>query len=109
MLEATVLPQNSFGFFVTSMGQGFVMNPGGSAGNLCLSGAVGRYVGSGQIQNSGTAGAFSLAVNLTQHPTPTGFISVAPAETWNFQVWFRDSDMGVPTSNFTDGLEITFQ
>ncbi len=109
VLEASDLPNNSFGFFLTSPMQGFVANPGGSSGNLCLSGSVGRYVGPGQIQNSGGAGAFSLAVDLTLHPTPTGFVSVAPTETWNFQVWFRDSSGGVPTSNFSDGLEITFQ
>lgn len=108
VLGASGLPTTSFGFFVTSQSQGFVANPGGSAGNLCLSGSVGRYVGPGQIQNSGAAGAFSLPVDLTQHPTPIGFVSVAAGETWNFQVWFRDSVGGMATSNFTDGLEITF-
>ncbi len=32
---------------------GFVASPNGSQGNLCLAGSIGRYVGAGQIQNSG--------------------------------------------------------
>ena len=108
VLEAMEIPRNSFGFFITSQMQGFVMNPGGSEGNLCLGGSVGRYVGAGQIQNAGSAGVFSLAIDLTMHPTPGGLVSVAPGETWNFQAWFRDSVGGMATSNFTDGLEVAF-
>ncbi len=109
-LTASMVPNNAFGFFITSQTQGFVMNPAGSAGNLCLLGEIGRYVGSGQIQNSGAAGEFSLAIDLTQTPQPTGIVSIAAGETWNFQAWFRDTDAsGVATSNFTDGLEIDFQ
>ncbi|MEZ6015448.1 MAG: hypothetical protein R3F49_10065 [Planctomycetota bacterium] len=108
VLSASVLPSNSFGFFMTSRTQGFVQSPGGSQGDLCLGGSIGRYVGAGQVLNSGVAGAFSLPVDLTLHPTPTGLVSVAPGETWSFQAWFRDSIGGTATSNFTDGREITF-
>ncbi|QDV05776.1 hypothetical protein Poly30_12780 [Planctomycetes bacterium Poly30] len=107
-LNATNLPTSSFGFFITSQVQGFVMNPAGSSGNLCLSGAIGRYVGAGQIQNTGAAGSFSLALDLTQTPTPTGLVSIAAGETWNFQAWHRDSSATGPTSNFTNGLQIDF-
>ena len=108
VLQANDLPNNAFGFFLTSLSQGFVPNAGGSQGNLCLGGSIGRYVGPGQIQNSGLTGSISLAVNLAQHPTPVGPVSVAAGETWNFQAWFRDSVGGVATSNFTDGYEIDF-
>jgi hypothetical protein len=108
VLEASDMPNNSFGFFVTSLTQGFVGNPGGSEGNLCLGGAIGRYVGPGQIQNSGGTGGISLAVDNTMQPSPTGFVMVAAGETWNYQAWFRDTTPAGPaTSNFTDGLEIT--
>jgi hypothetical protein len=107
-LTASSLPVNAFGFFVVSRDQGFVMNPGGSSGNLCISGSVGRYVGPGQIQNSGAGGAFSLALDLMAIPQPTGSIGTAPGDTWNFQTWYRDAVGGVPTSNFTQGLEIMF-
>ena len=109
VLEANDLPLSSFGFFLTSMTQGFVANPGGSQGNLCLGGAIGRYVGPGQIQNSGSAGSIVLAIDNTQVPQPTGLVAVVTGETWNFQAWHRDAVMGSATSNFTDGYEITFQ
>jgi len=108
VLEANDLPLSSFGFFLTSTVQGFVANPGGSQGNLCLGGAIGRYVGPGQIQNSGTTGSISLAIDNTQVPQPTGFVTIAAGETWSFQAWHRDAVGGSATSNFTDGYEITF-
>ncbi len=107
-LTVTDMPQNAFAFFLTSQTQGFTANPGGSSGNLCLSGSVGRYVGPGQILNSGTAGSISLSLDLTMHPTPSGLVPVAAGETWNFTAWFRDAVGGTATSNFADGLEITF-
>ena len=108
-LTSVLIPNQSFGFYLTSLMQGNVVNPGGSAGVLCLSGAIGRYVGAGQILNSGTSGSISLALDLTQHPTPTGLVSVSPGQTWHFQSWCRDVVGGVPTSNFTNGLRVTFE
>ena len=108
-LTASQLPTSSFGFFITSQTQGFVANPSGSAGNLCVTGSIGRYVGAGQIQNSGAAGSFSLTLDLTQTPQPLGFTAVMAGDTWNYQAWFRDSVAGVPTSNFTDAVTADFQ
>lgn len=105
-LSAAALPTQTFGFFLASQVQAFVMNPGGSEGNLCLGGNIGRYVGPGQVQNSGSSGEFMLQIDLTSIPTPSGPVSAAAGETWNFQVWHRDSVMGAPTSNFTVGLEV---
>jgi hypothetical protein len=107
-LEARALPNNAFGFFLTSLAQGFVANAGGSQGNLCLGGSIGRYVGPGQVQNTGMVGGFSLVLDLTQTPTPVGFVAIQAGETWNFQAWHRDAVGGVATSNFTDGLEVLF-
>jgi hypothetical protein len=108
-LLANELPNNAFGFFLTSQTQGFIQNPGGSMGNLCLTGSIGRYVGPGQIQNSGGTGSISLVLDLTQTPQPTGFVSVQAGQTWNFTAWHRDSVGGTATSNFSDGLSIAFQ
>ena len=108
-LTVNSMPTFAFGFFITSQTTGFAANPGGSAGNLCLGGSIGRYVGPGQILNSGALGTISLQLDLTNTPQPTGSVSVAAGETWNYQAWFRDIDgSGSPTSNFTDGLAITF-
>ncbi|MDC3307399.1 hypothetical protein OAV47_01040 [bacterium] len=109
ILTSSSLPLNAFGFFLTSQAQGFTQNPGGSSGNLCLSGSIGRYVGAGQILSSGTAGEFSLPLDLNSTPQPTGLVSVQAGETWNFTCWHRDAVGGSATSNFTDGLEVQFQ
>ena len=109
VLEGVGLPTNAFGFFLASRAQGFTQSPGSSQGNLCLGGAIGRYVGPGQIQSSGPLGRISLAIDNTQVPQPSGAVSVQPGETWNFQLWHRDSVGGSVTSNFTDGYEIVFQ
>jgi len=108
-LETTRLPLNAFAFYLTSRTQGFVQNPGGSAGNLCLSGAIGRYVGPGQIKNSGATGNVSLLTNLNSVPQPTGSVAVQAGETWNFQCWYRDVVGPNATSNFSNGLAVTFQ
>ncbi|MEM8713112.1 MAG: C-type lectin domain-containing protein [Planctomycetota bacterium] len=108
-LSSTNLPPLSFGFYIVSRLEGFVPNPGGSSGNICLSGAVGRYVGPGQVQNSGSAGQIDLAIDLTQIPQPTGFEAVISGDTWHFQLWHRDSTTGgMPTSNFTNGVRLVF-
>ena len=108
-LSTSSLPANSFAFYLASTTQGFAANPGGSQGNLCLSGSIGRYVGPGQIQQANPAGTISLALDLTQIPQPTGFVTAIAGDTWNFQAWYRDAVGGSATSNFTDGLSVTFQ
>ncbi|MBL6756328.1 MAG: LamG domain-containing protein [Planctomycetes bacterium] len=108
-LEASSLPANAFGFFLTSQSQGQIAQPGGSQGVLCLGGGIGRYVGPGQIKNSGAGGVFQLALDLTQTPTPTGLVTVVAGDTWNFTAWHRDAVGGSVTSNFTDAVSITFQ
>ena len=104
-LVASQLPPNQFGYFLVSETQGFKANPGGSQGNLCLSGTIARYVS--DIKNSGPDGSFEMAVDLTDIPPPAQS-SVAPGETWNFQGWYRDVNP-MPTSNLTDGVAITFK
>lgn len=111
-LVASQLPSSVFGFFLTSRDAGFVANPGGSAGNLCLQGSIGRFVGPGQIMGSGPAGTFSLALDLDQLPQGAVTVAASAGETWRFQAWFRDVTGGpapMPTSNFTSGLEVTFE
>ncbi len=101
------LPPNTVGYFLTSQTQGFVANAGGSQGNLCLGGSIGRYISS--VLSSGAAGTYSLQLDLTAVPQPTGFVGVTAGETWNFQSWYRDQLLGFPSSNFTEAIEILFQ
>ncbi len=104
-LRAAQLPPNATSLFLASRLSSFVANPAGSQGNLCLGGAIGRYVGPGQIQNSGPGGTMALSVDLGAMPTPNGFVAAAPGETWFFQAWNRDANPGA-TSNFTSVVAI---
>ena len=105
-LNSQFLPTNSNGYFITSMGQVFVANPGGSEGNLCIAGApVGRF--NSDVQNTGAGSTVSFSPNLNMWPQPTGFIVVLPGDTWNFQYWYRDANPGA-VSNFTDAVRVMF-
>ena len=88
-------------------GAGFVPGAGGGEGTLCLGGSIGRYSQPGEIQFASAAGAASLRLDLTRTPGPSAFFAVAAGSTWRFQVWYRDQNPG-QTSNFTDGLALTF-
>jgi len=103
-LIASNLPPNQFGYFLVSATQGFIASPGGSQGNLCLSGSIGRF--NAQIRNSGASGSFSIQADLTALPTSPAHVVLA-GETWNFTCWYRDVNP-TSTSNFTNGLSVTF-
>lgn len=107
-LLASGLPTNQFGIFLTSMTQGFTPGAGGTSnGNICLGGMIGRYSLPNQILTTGSAGEFSMAIDLDQTPQGASFVSIMGGESWSFQAWHRDP-VGVG-SNFTNGLEISFQ
>jgi hypothetical protein len=101
-LTASAMPINEFGYFICSQTQGFKPGPGGSQGNLCLGGKIGRF--SKQLQSSGSAGTIAINVDLNALPVWRNQ-SVLAGETWHFQAWFKDG----ASSNFTDGLSVLFQ
>lgn len=107
-LRATGVPVNQFGIFVTSQTSGFSANVG--EGNLCLAGNIGRFFLPSQILSAGTTGTYALNISLDEIPQGTVLVSIQPGETWYFQSWYRDlTSNGLPTSNFTDGVELAFQ
>jgi hypothetical protein len=105
-LIASDLPLNATTLFLTGPAMGFAANPGGSQGNLCLQGAIGRY--NAGITTSGPTGSAELTLDVTQTPTPTGFVAIMAGETWFFQAWHRDANPAA-TSNFTDAIAVEFQ
>lgn len=108
-LTCTGLPPNSFGYFLSGTAQTLVVAPGGSQGNLCVGGTVGRFnrAAFNEIQNSGASGQFSLVIDLTNMPTPTGPEVLMAGDTRTFQCWYRDANP-TATSNFSDGVEVMF-
>jgi hypothetical protein len=106
-LHGYQLPVNALGYFIVGDSQLFLANPGGSSGNLLVGPNIGRYRANLLTVNG--SGRASLPIDLTQIPQPTGSVGTAAGQTWNFQFWHRDTAPGGnPTSNFSGGLEITF-
>lgn len=103
------LPAGAFGFFITSPMQGFIQNPAGSSGNICLGGGIGRLLNGGGTMVSDPAGTFRFENDLTQHPTPNGVVTIQSGEEWFFQAWHRDSEGGLPTSNFSEACSVVYQ
>ncbi|MCB9906323.1 MAG: FG-GAP repeat protein [Planctomycetes bacterium] len=105
-LIAQEIPAGQFGYFLVGSNAGWVPNPAGSQGNLCLGGNLGRYNLGPQIQLAGPDGAFQLELDLQALPLP-GSPPVTAGQTWYFQCWYRDLDP-ISTSNFSDAVEILF-
>ena len=107
-LVASNLPPMQFGVFATSKAQGSVPGAGGSAGTLCLGGAVGRFVAPGQVRQASDLGRLTLELDFGALPQPNGFVPAAVGETWYFQLWHRDPLAGF-TSHFTGALATTLR
>lgn len=105
-LRAIGMPPLTNGYFLCSRTAGFTAMPGGSQGNLCLGGGIGRFLQ--QVQNSGATGSITIQPNLLALPTAMGPVAAQPGETWHFQAWFRDANPSV-TSNFSRGARVTLQ
>ncbi|MEM8713091.1 MAG: hypothetical protein AAGG01_19255, partial [Planctomycetota bacterium] len=106
---ASSLPANAFGYLGCSTTPAFVPNAGGSTGNLCLGGDVGRF--DAQVASSGAAGVIETIVDLDAIPQPTGAVAAMVGDVWRFQLWHRDVASGGTgvTSNFTKGIEVTLR
>ena len=103
-LMGVKLAVHRFGYLLASQTQNFVTPPG-SQGNLCLGGNLARFTS--MLASTGSGGTLTVTVDTSNVPTnpPAGILA---GDTWNFQFWFRDANPS-PTSNFTDGLALTFQ
>ena len=102
-LRCVDLPLNSFGYFLCSVDQGFVAGAGGSQGDLCVTGAVGRF--NAQAMSSGSVGAIEIAVDWLNLPGPTGSVSASIGDRWSSCCGYRDANPSV-TSNFSNGVEV---
>lgn len=106
-LSVRSLPPLTFAMLLAAQQSGFVMNPGGSEGNLCLGGTIGRYVN--DIEAANFSGEVDLPLDLTSIPFASTTLSASAGDTLFFQWWYRDVDTGGgPSSNFSRGLEVRF-
>jgi len=106
-LTARELPAGSACLFLASPTAGFVANPAGSQGNLCLQGSIARFVSlAGQAS---ATGIFEAQLDMAAIPTPqAGPIALQPGDTYTFQAWYRDANPG-PVSNFTAARTVEFR
>ncbi len=106
-LKAASLPVGAFGYFLVSTTPGYTFPVAGSQGALCLSGAIGRFVGPGQVLEANFFGEFAITVDPANLPGPQGSFSAIPGESLYFQAWYRDANP-TSTSNFTSGATVRF-
>ncbi|QDV10064.1 Ycf48-like protein [Planctomycetes bacterium Poly30] len=105
-LVARRLPAGSTSLAIVGDAETFTAQPGGSFGNLCLGGAIGRFTP--DAGSSGPDGTYQLVLDLGRLPRPGGTASAFPGQTLYFQTWFRDAVGGTVASNFTDAVSVLF-
>jgi len=103
ILNASGMPSNQIGYFLTSETPGFVPFFGGSQGVLCPVGALLRF--NAEVLFSGAQGTFSYRPDLQALPNGS---MVQAGEHWYFQAWYRDTPAGIGQSNTSNALAVDF-
>ncbi|MEL6428345.1 MAG: hypothetical protein AAFR54_04145 [Planctomycetota bacterium] len=109
-LELTIssLPPNAFLLPLVSQDFGFLANPGGSTGNLCINGpTLGRS--DAGVFFGGLPGIVSTPINLTLIRQGTGFTSATAGSTFAWQAWYRAAVGGVLVTHLTEARSVTFR
>lgn len=102
-LRAFDMPLQQPALAVCSLDRDLVPAVGGSAGTLCLGGAIGRF----PLRSTGADGRLEVRVDIGALPTPSGPGPALAGATWSFQVWYGDPGGG--GSNLTDGAAVLFE
>ncbi len=97
----------SNGFLCLTTGPFYRYNAGGTTSN-----SVGLFNAAGVLENlvgTSTVGPVGMETGFDVPDAVAGSTQVITAgSTWHFQVWHRDTPAGVGTSNFSNGLSVTF-
>jgi hypothetical protein len=104
-LRTRGLPPGTLTLMLVGTARGFVANPGGSQGDLCLGGSIGRF--NLLVGNASAVGTYERAIDLFAIPQSFGPVFTIPGTTWTFQTWFRDANP-TPTNNFSSAVEAFF-
>ena len=70
---------------------------------------LGRFLAPGQIVAASPAGEFSISIDLTALPIGSTPVMADAGDTFSFTAWYRDTFIGIPTSNFTSATSVTFR
>ncbi len=107
-VAAQQIPHNSYGFFISSFGQGAIPMAGGSQGTLCVGGGLPMSRHHSTIRQAPNYYFIFAQIDLTSMSSPSGIRPVAPGETWYFQCWYRDMNP-TNTSNYTNAIGVVFE
>ncbi len=99
---------NAGTLFLVGSQEGFLPGAGGSEGNLCLGGSLGRFQRPGELDRTSPDGSRSIGVQVDSLPQPSGFVPILAGQSWTFQAWHRDVVQGTATSNFTSAVTVSF-
>jgi mono/diheme cytochrome c family protein len=102
-LIASPAPNGQMGIFIYSDGQRDL--PFGN-GRLCLGGGGTSIYRIRPPVASGSTGAFTTGVDLTNPPSTSG--TITPGSTWSFQCWYRDPPAGGAGYNLSDAGYVIF-
>ncbi|MDF1837631.1 MAG: SUMF1/EgtB/PvdO family nonheme iron enzyme [Planctomycetota bacterium] len=103
-----------------------VATPGvpNSNGRMCLVGApiatvhrynvagtgwnsLGQFDGAGVLQNQSGTSATGTGFDVPSTVSHTLPVTIMAGDTWNFQLWYRDTPVGPGSSNVSTGLAVT--
>ena len=104
-VRASQVPPGALCAALVAEHEDFVSMAWGGAGNLCLAELIGLFAD--DVAAAGPDGLVTLALNMSAPLPPPLGEPVLSGETWRFQVWYRDRQMNL-TSNFTEGVAVTF-
>jgi hypothetical protein len=97
---ARSMPANSPGMLLAGLSEALILNPGGSVGNMCISGGIIRAA----LAITDPAGEWRATLPLPP-PGATSGVPVVAGSTWHFQTWYRQPN----SSNFTGALRVDFE
>ena len=105
-LRARGVPPGAVGLFAVGTNAVVLPQPGGNVGTFCLDVPLARFARSGRLQNVGTNGEMSLALDLNDLP---GGLAAQAGTTLYFQGWYQETLPAGTQANFTDAVAVTFE
>ena len=106
-LRAGDLVPGQMAMFIAGESSGYVLNPGGSQGALCLGGRIARFNRPGELGVASADGRLERVIGTHSIPVnPT--VPILTGESWVFQCWYRDNNAGF-SSNFSAAVEVQFE
>jgi hypothetical protein len=106
-LRAGNLVPGQVAMFIAGESSGYVLNPGGSQGALCLGGQIARFNRPGELGVASSDGRLERVIGTHSIPVnPT--VPIFAGESWVFQCWYRDNSAGF-SSNFSAAVEVQFE